>query len=488
MAASNKVKELLDQLASVLGEMGALGDEGGDSDSETEDSGAYENSPEDQAADADGEGSPDDEAKVQKDKKMRCLCERAEKLRDRIKFYENVAAKELELRAVLDKSTPASETATYNTPAKEGRSAVQIYHNLPGAGRLRGFKGPNAEERAYRAGMYFKATLLNDPNAARWCADHGMTESRALGESVNSLGGVFLNEEVLNEIIVLVEQYGAFAAAARNINMNSDTLIVPRRVGGLQAYFVGESTLVPDSDATWDRVQLIAKKIGVSNRMSSEILEDSVLNLSDYIVTETARAIALLTDRVGFVGTGSGADGGIVGACTKIVDGNHSAGVITAAGNSLETLTIADFTSTAGRLPVYARASAEWYCSPQAYSAAVQRLGLSSSVGSLAGGNTQTDLTNMPELRLLGYKVNFVQTMNNTLGSDPGQVKFLLGDMRLSSMYATRRGLQFKTSVDRYAELDQTLVVCTTRFDCATHDCGSTTAAGPIVALRTALS
>jgi len=488
MAASGKVKELLDELASVLAEMGALGEESGAADSETDENSAYEDSPEDQAADAEGESKPDEEATMQKDKKMRCLCERAEKLRDRITFYENVAAKELELRAVLDKSTPASETATYNTPAKEGRSAVQIYHNLPGAGRLRGFKGPNAEERAYRAGMFYKATLLNDQNAARWCADHGVTESRAQGETVNSLGSVFVNEEILNEIIVLVEQYGAFAAAARNVNMASDTLIVPRRVGGLQAYFVGENTAVTDSDAAWDRVQLIAKKVAVSNRMSSEILEDSVLNLADYITTEVARAIALLTDRVGFVGTGSGTDGGIIGACTKIVDGTHTASVVTATGNSLETLTIADLVSTAGRLPIYSRANAQWYCSPQAYAASVQRLGLSSSVGSLAGGNTQTDLTNMPEMRLLGYKVNFVHTMNNTLGSDPGAVKFLLGDMRMAAMYATRRSLQLKTSTDRYAELDQTLLVASTRFDCVTHDCGTNTVAGPLVALRTALS
>jgi HK97 family phage major capsid protein len=496
MEANNKVKALLDELASVLAEMGALGevDEAPEGD-EMESNSAegkkhgYEDSPEDEAADASAEESADEEIETQKEKKLRCLCERAEKLRERIKFYEGVAAKELELRAVLDKSTPASESAILN-PAKEGRS-VSIYHNLPGAGRLRAFKGPNAEERAYRAGQFYRATLLGDKNAARWCADHGVvTESRAQGETVNSLGGIFVNDEVLNEIIVLVEQYGAFASAARNVNMQSDTLIIPRRVGGLSAYFVGENTAVTDSDASWDRVQLVAKKVAVSNRMSSEILEDSVLNLADYLTSEVARAIAQLTDRVGFVGNGSGADGGIIGACTKIVDGTHNASVVTAGTGavSAETLTIADLVATAGRLPLYSRANAQWYVSPAVYSATVQRLGLSSNVGTLAGGNTQDTLTSAPELRLLGYKVNFVHTMNSTLGSDPGAVKFLLGDMKLSSMYATRRSLQLRTSVDRYAELDQTLLVASTRFDAVTHDCGSNTVAGPLVALKTAAS
>lgn len=490
MEASNKVKQLLDELAAVLAEMGALqdSDAGAIEDTEEKETGEEQASVEEGAAE--GAETPDDEKETEKEKKIRCLCERAEKIRDRIKFYESVAAKELELRTVLDKATPASAVASPSfSPAKEGRSVTQIYHNLPGAGRLRGFKGPNAEERAYRAGMFYKSQLLGDAEATRWCADHGVIDSRAMGEGVNSLGGVFVNEEVLNEIIVLTEQYGVFVQHARNVNMNSDTLIIPRRVGGLQAYFVGENTSIPDSDASWDRVQMIAKKVAVSNRVSSELLQDSVLNLADYLTTEIARALAILTDTVGFVGTGSGAHGGIVGAATKIADGNHNAGLVTAAtGNTgVQSLTIDDFVNTAARLPVYARARAAWFCSPAAFSASVQRLGLSNN-GKITGGNTASSLADAPEMRLLGYPVHFVHTMSSELGADPGAVKFLLGDLSLSTIYATRRGLQLKTSVDRYAELDQTLIVATSRFDAVTHDCGDNVKAGPVVALRTALS
>ena len=478
MESSNKVKALLDELAAVLAEMGAMGDDVGELDA----SDPPEDSAEGAAADAEGKQAADEAAQVEKDKKLRCLCERAEKIRERVKFYEAVTAKELELRTVLDKSTSRS----YSSP--ETKEARTVTHSIPAtaAGRVRGFVGPNSEERAYRVGQYYRATLFGDNNAARWCNDHGMpTESRAQGEISNASGGALVNEEVLNEIIVLVEQYGSFPANARNVQMQSDTLIIPRRVGGLQAYFVGENSAVTDSDASWDRVQLIAKKIAVSNRMASEILEDSVYNLASYITTETARAIALLIDRVGFVGTGSGTDGGIIGAAVKIIDGTHNASVYTTGSgvSSAETITIGDLVSTAGRLPLYARSNAQWYCSPSVYSATVQRLGLSSSVG-LSGGNTQATLTTAPELRLLGYPVNFVHTMNNTLGTDPGTVKFLLGDLTLACVYAQRRGLQLRTSVDRYAELDQTLLVASTRFDCVTHDCGSNTAAGPLVALK----
>ena len=496
MEASAKIKSLLDELAAVLAEMGAMQDEVADDRAE-HDADAMEEEKEEGdveekgykptgVEDAEGDVAEDEE----KEKKLRCLCERAEKLREKITFYEGVAAKELELRAVLDKSSPATSTATFRNNSKESRS-VSIYHNLPGAGRLKNFKGQNSEERAYRAGQFFKATLLKDRDAARWCSDHGVVDSRALSEAVNSQGGVFVNDEVLNEIIVLVEEYGAFPANARNVQMTSDTLIVPRRVGGLKAYFVGENTSTTESDASWDRVQLVAKKIAVANRMSSEVLEDSasVLNLADYIVGEVGRSIAELVDTVGFVGTGSGDHGGIIGAVTKINDGTHTAGVVTAAAGNTSALTldIDDLIATAGRLPLYARANARWFVNPQVFAASVQRLGLVNNVG-LAGGNTATNLAQPAELRLLGSPVVFVHTMSSSVGSDPNVVKFLYGDLSMASFYATRRGLTVKTSTDRYAELDQTLMVATTRFDAVTHDCGDNVKAGPIVALKTAAS
>ena len=488
MESSAKIKKLLDELAAVLAEMGAMQDEPS-ADETMPQRGAVpgeDTDDEDEVEDAEGEMSEEDE---EKEKKLRCLCERAERIRDKVKFYEGVQAKELELRAVLDKSTPVGESAVIRTAAKEGRS-VSIYHNLPGAGRLKNFRGANAEERAYRSGQYFRASLFGDKNAARWCADHGV-EARAMSESVNSKGGLFLQDEVLNEIITLVEQYGAFPANARNLSMNSDTLVIPRRTGGLQAYFVGENSSVPDSDAAWDRVQLVAKKVAVANRMSSEVLEDtsSVLNLADVIVGEVSRSLAELVDTVGFIGDGSGAHGGIVGVVTKITDGTHAAGVVTAASGNTSALTldVDDLIACAGRLPVYARAGARWFVNPQVFAASVQRLGLVNNVG-LSGGNTSANLAAPTELRLLGSPVVFVHTLSSTVSSDPGVVKFLYGDLTMSSIYATRRGLTIKTSTERYAELDQTLMVATSRFDCVTSDCGDATKAGPIVALKTAAS
>ena len=82
----------------------------------------------------------------------------------------------------------------------------------------------------------------------------------------------------------------------------------------------------------------------------------------------------------------------------------------------------------------------------------------------------------------------FVHTLSNNVSADPGVVKFLFGDLSLSSYYASRRGLTIKQSTERYAELDQTLLVSTMRWDAVTADCGDANRAGPVVALKTAAS
>jgi HK97 family phage major capsid protein len=179
----------------------------------------------------------------------------------------------------------------------------------------------------------------------------------------------------------------------------------------------------------------------------------------------------------------------MIGVCTKITDGTHNGGLVTAAAGNTSALTldIDDLIACAGRLPLYARAQAKWFVNPQVFAASVQRLGLVNNVG-LAGGNTSANLAAPAELRLLGSPVVFVHTMSSKVDADPSVVKLLYGDLSMSSIYATRRGLTIKTSEDRLIEQDATLMVATTRWDAVTHDLGDNTKAGPIVALRTAAS
>lgn len=453
--AASQIKVLLDELNTVLMEMGLM-----------------EDSPADPAADpAEAEANA---------KELEALAERADALRSKIERAEKVAAKVAAAKAVAERCVPVES----DQPKEERAVSKPInYAALPGAGRLRSFKGPNAEEKAYRAGMWYRGYLFGDENARRWCRDHGV-ETRAQSTESSTLGAALLAEEVLNQLIVLVDEYGSFPRYARNVSMSTDSVVIPRRTGGLAANWVSENGTITDTDASWNRVSLNAKKLAVSNRMSSEILEDSIINLADFITEEFARAIAYKIDMAGWLGDGAGAgdDGGILGVIPAMTAVSNNAGILAAAtGNtSASSFDLDDFIALTGKLPLYSRNNAAWYCSPAVFASSIQRLAMA------AGGVSAAEVSNGIGLRFLGYPVNLVNVLDSNVGTDANKVKVLFGDLASGAIYGQRRSVAIKTSDQRYAELDQTLMVATCRVDVKIHDPGDATTPGPFVALRTA--
>jgi len=346
-------------------------------------------------------------------------------------------------------------------------------------GNLKAFTGPNAEERAYRAGMHLKATLFNDSEARRWCEDHRV-ESRAQAGGVNSLGGVLVSDEMSSEIIRLVEEYGAFPQYARRVPMSSDTLVIARRTGGLAARAVGENTEVSTSDVTFDNVQLVAKIWGVANRVPNSLLEDSIIDLADAMAVEVAQAFAESFDNAGFIGDGTSTYHGTVGVTTKINDGSHTKSVVNAASgnNTFDNLDLNDFTNTVSRLPLYARRQAAWYISPAGYGSSMLRLMMAGS------GNSASDIAGGAGLNFLGFPVRLVHSMVSDLTGTASEIACLFGDLSQAATFGERRAVSIRTASERYIEFDQTLTFATTRNAMVVHDLGSTSVAGPIVGLK----
>ena len=451
----DKIKALLDELAAVVAEMETMSEDAPEGDA------AAEPMTEEQEA------------------SLRSLEAKADKLRERIEFLQRVAAKNTELRAVLERSAPAKaiDTPEVKETAVEKREyAVPKSHN-----NLRAFKDA---ETAYRAGMHIKGHVFGDAEARRWCKDHGV-ESRVQAGGVNSLGGVLVSPEMSNEIIRLVEEYGAFPQYARRVNMNSDTLVIARRTGGLAARPVGENVEVTASDVTFDNIELSAKIWGVANRVPNSLLEDSIIDLADAMAVEVAQAYAEAFDNAGFIGDGTSAYHGVEGIATKIVKSPFSASVVTATSNqTFGALTMQNFTDMVARLPLFARRQAAFYLSPAGWGSAMLRLAMLPGGSSGPGGNSTSDVATGFGERFLGYPVRLVHSMESRLTGTTGGVACLFGDLSQAATFGERRAISIKTASERYIELDQTLTFATTRNAMVVHDLGSTTKAGPVVALK----
>ncbi len=452
----DKIKALLEELAGVVAEMEAM----------------TEDAPEGEA--------PAEPMTEEQEASLRSLEVRADKLKERIEFLTRVQAKELELRSVLERAAPAKKIeATEETPAVESRAKV---YAVPKNHRpLRGFR---CEERAYRAGMAAKASLFNDDEARRWCHDHGVN-FRAQAGGINSLGGVLTNDELSSEIIRLVEEFGAFPANARNVTMNSDTLLIARRTGGLSAKPIGENAAPESTNVTFDNVQLVAKLWGVDNRVPMSLMEDSVISLGDAMAVETAQAFSEAYDNAGFIGTGNGSlYHGTVGVAVAINDGTHAASVVTADtgnntfGGGTSGLDLSDYTNVVARLPLYARRNAKWYISPAGYGSSMLRLMMAAS------GNNQADVAGGANLSFLGFPVVLVHPLESRLTGTANQIACLFGDLSQACTMGTRREISVKTDASRFVEFDQLLTFATARVAMVAHDLGDSSKAGPLVALK----
>lgn len=411
---------------------------------------------------------------------LRKLSDEADTVKADLEFEGRLAAKEQELRAVVEKAAPAPVAA----PAVEETKKVEIRAINPHHTTLRAFNdGPDAVESAYRCGRWIKATVFKRDADIRWCRENGV-EARALNEGSNAAGGALVPEEFAARVIRLVETYGTFPGAAESVSMSRDTMVIPKRLTGTTAYFVGEGSAVTESEPTYGNVSLVAKKLAVGCRMSSEVVEDTVgvVSLADACAQEFSTSLALKIDQCGWLGDGTSEFGGINGITNKINGAAHTASVVTAlAGNvGFETLDIEDFLGVIGKLPIYARQGAAWYVSPAGYAASIARLKYA------AGGNTVENVGAGAGESFLGYPVRMVHVMNSILGTDSGKIKVLFGNMSLSSIYARRRDFSVRLFDQVYATTDQLLLQGTMRFDVNHHSLGTTSEVGPVVALKTA--
>ena len=347
---------------------------------------------------------------------------------------------------------------------------------------LRQFDGDRrkAEAGLYGVGQWLRAKLGGNKSAARWCLENGIMQ-RDASESVGTEGGYLVPNVLSNSIIDFTIEHGVARKECRVVPMGSDSMQVPVRKTGVTAYFVNENTEVTKSQASWGSVQLMAKKLAVLSVMSSEVDEDAVIDLGAWVAMECGRSFAEKEDDCWLNGDGTSTYGGMTGVRTKIIDGTHDAGKVTAGANidTFAEILSGDLDNVVAKLPQPAVRNAKWYCSQTAYALVFHRL------IQAAGGITLNDLVNGPiKQGYLGFPIVITEKMPNGASTDySGAAMLLFGDMSQASLLGSRREIRIKVDTSRYLENDQVAILATERFDIINHGLGDNTNAGAVVAL-----
>lgn len=356
------------------------------------------------------------------------------------------------------------------------------------------------EERAYRLGMWgmhVATTTLPHrfrfPNATRFCNEQGMIV-HSEGSSDTSGAHLLVPAEFRMDLIDLKESRGVVRRLFGRVPMMRDTLTIPRRASGLTAYAVGENDAGTESSMGLNDINLTAKKWMVISRMSKEFDEDTAVSFGDILAGEIAYAFSDKEDEAGINGDGTSTYHNIVGVRTRLQDvdgaGTNSAGLTTGAGNLYSELTLANFETVAGNLPLYADTpSTVWICHKVFYFTVMKRLELASGGVSAMEVSTGNN-ARRPRPLFLGYPVEFSQVMPSSEANS--QVCCLFGDFNQGAKFGDRRQdeIEFDDTVviggQSVWERDQIAVKGTERMDINVHEYGSSSAAGSIVGLETA--
>ena len=123
---------------------------------------------------------------------------------------------------------------------------------------------------AYEAGMYF-AALGGNQKAKQFLNDQSI--------GTDNKGGFTVPTPLSNALINLLESYGVARQACRRIVMSAETWSVPKVAGHSTVYYPAEASAITASDMTFSQVQLVAKKIAALVKMSTEVVEDSIISM-----------------------------------------------------------------------------------------------------------------------------------------------------------------------------------------------------------------
>lgn len=402
---------------------------------------------------------------------------------------EEEAAAEAERRRVAAKTTPVTQPivppvhAGGNGAPNVGGGTVIPAH-VRRVGPLKAFKGPDAELRAYKTGLWVAARMYGHGPSLERCRELGIEGPQAtLSTTDNNKGGYFVPDVMSTTVMELQEQYGVIRRLADVEPMSSETWKGPRWTNSMVAYWVSQGNAPTQSEPGWDTIELTAKDLAAFGKMTRQLSEDALIDLGDKWAMAAAVAFSYAEDNAAFNGTGASSYGGITGLLPKVVLAANAASLVTATGHTtLGALTVGDFNSVIGKFPNYPAAKPVWLCHKEVY--ANSMLGLQMA----AGGVTARDIQEGGRPSFGGYPVEFVNVMPKAASVTTGVTGILFADLALAVKFGDRRVRTLRSGEINDDMIKQLITLfAASRVDINVHtvvDPKDSAVAGPVVGLK----
>lgn len=395
---------------------------------------------------------------------------------------ENETLKE---KAEMIKAISAVPSATTTTEVKKVSDII-----IPGASSVNNTKGFSPESRyekdkmGYAFGMMAKMIGHNDKKAHQWLVENGYY-TKGQNEAADGDGGYLVPQILANEIIFLRDKFGVMRQNARVMGMSSDNLNVPKNSASTTAYWPAENTNITASQITFTNVQVLAKKLAILTQVSSELQEDSLVDIGAALAEDMAYVMAYNEDLACFLGDGTSTYGGITGVVNAIagVNGGANAGWIYTGADvtgDWNATTLADLRKLTAAIPEYAdTADCKFYMNRAFFQQVV-----CNDLDAL-NGNGFFDLTAAPgpNPTLFGYPVVYTQVLSKDPTPAADTALAVFGNLKTGSIMGSRRDLRIQVSDQAGFISDSLYYRATERFGFQFHDLPTVSTAGSVVVL-----
>jgi HK97 family phage major capsid protein len=368
------------------------------------------------------------------------------------------------------------EQALYEREIEKGNARFKSYE------AAKGFQ-------LWMQGNIHKATNSFDAYAKSTKAFAEFTEKvwgKAYAGNSQANGAALVPEQFIPDLIRNVEEYGVARRLAKVVPMAAETVILPRRTGGLTMYYVAQNGTATASTGTYDNVTLTARTGIVYCTASMQMLQDSGLPFTDLLMEEMAYSIAIAEDDAVLKGDGSGTYGGMTGFERKYGVTATDGGYVVVGGADATAHTAAQLNTAIGRLPSYARKNAVWCVHPTIKANVFDRL-----ADSTPGGLTLGELTGFGLVqKWKGIPIIENQSMSSVLDANAtnragftagDQIDILLGDFSRAALFGERMQVQLETDMSVGFASYSIAFRGVVRHDVNVHSVGSSTAAGPVI-------
>lgn len=408
-----------------------------------------------------------------------------ERLNEQLERAKKIEANQASL-AMARAQNPTRPDATLDLPKE---SAILIPARMINTRPLSAFSGNTLQDKrvqALRAAHFYAAALFDHQPSKDWCKSHGVELVKAAQTGgTDAKGGFLVPNDLEAEIIRLRYEYGIAASECDVRMMSSDTKDIVKEVGDPEAAWLAvsgtasERAAVTETDFDYANIRLVANKMGLLVRYSSEIDEDAFLDMANELTERLARAFAKTEDKTLFLGDASAGYGGFTGICPAALAGavyTFPAGILTYAA-----MTLAHFNAIVSKVADYADENCKWYVNKRLFAGAM------APILDAAGGNLGVDIANGSGRKLrrfLDYEVRTSAVFPKGTSSLASAYVGVFGDIRQGAIMGQRRGLRLAISDQRYFDTDEIAIRGTARAAIYVHEVGTSTDCGSLVVMK----